>query len=72
MDSASKFTVNRNLTPHVLNYNFAHDESTNEEDSRYVLDIRHSVVSLNENNINSPKKSQKSTLSNQFLGSHIH
>ena len=41
-----------NETPRVPNYNFSHDESSNKDDSRYTLDIRHSVVSLNTNSTN--------------------
>ena len=40
-------------SPGVFNHNLSQDESTNKNDDHYVLDIRHSVVSLNPSSFNS-------------------
>ena len=42
-----------NESPGVFNRNLSQDESTNKNDDDYVLDIRHSVVSLNPSIFNS-------------------
>ena len=47
--------------PGNFNHNVVQDESSNKDDDRYTLNIRHSVVSLNPSSFNSltttPKKS---------------
>ena len=40
-------------SPGVFNHNLSQDESTNKFDDRYILDIRHSVVSLKPSSIES-------------------
>ena len=62
MDSSckpNKHGTGNNETPCVLNYNFSHEESTNKDDSSYILDIRHSVVSLNSDSTNSLTRTSK-------------
>ena len=39
--------------PDTFNHNVAQDESSNIDDDRYILNIRHSVVSLNPSSFNS-------------------
>ena len=57
MDSTCKQNKDGNgtkETPCVLSDNFSHNESSRKDDSRYILDIRHSVVSLNTNSTTGP------------------
>ena len=42
-----------NESPRVSNHDLSQDESTNKIDDRYILDIRHSVVSLKPSSIES-------------------
>ena len=54
-----------NEPPRVSNHDLSQDESNNKIDDRYILDIRHSVVSLKPSSIESltttSKKSDKHT-----------
>ena len=52
MNSICKYNV-CNEPPRVSNHDLSQDESTNKIDDRYILDIRHSVVSLNPSIFNS-------------------
>ena len=65
MQETLNYNKNRSETPSlVLNYNCARDESTIEDDPRYLLDIKHSVVSLNAIGIDPSNNIQKSIILN--------
>ena len=49
----SKINNVKKEPPGTFNHNVGQDESSNIDDDRYILNIRHSVVSLNPSSFNS-------------------